>query len=214
MNNSFLPYFQPVEGKKRKKLDEIVLGLSAAKEQQIGGTSSNGGASNMAANLPEPPKKSPVSPSSNYAANISAKNSAAAVTSQLLSRTLSAASGKPAVDLASYLGTLEQQNLLLKQQQPLFHHQQSQSGHKVSLASSSTTSSVLSSRAKTYEAMLADFTKNNDMTAKLNSAVYSAHDAKVTYDLIRWRGQYHLSDKQLTVKALVPIILYSWCTSL
>lgn len=175
---------QPVEGKKRKKLDEIVLGLSAAKEQQIGGTSSNGGGSNMPASMPEPPKKTSASPGSNFA-NMSAKNAAAAVTSQLLSRSLSAAVGKPTVDLASYLGSLEQQNLLLKHQQPLFHHQQSQSAHKVSLPSSSTASSSLSRSAKTYEAMLADFTKNSEIAAKLNSSVYNAHDAKVTYDLIR-----------------------------
>lgn len=193
------PIEEPIVGKekKRRKLDEIVLGLSAAKEQQTPGgergeRSERGerherdergdrgdrGVSNSAGGS-ELPKKSPVSPSPNFSTKTSTPSA-----SQLLSRSLaSTAGGKSSIDLSSYFGNVDQQSLFLKQQQ-MFHQQQqsqqSQQSHKVSLPASSATSASLSAqRGKTsYEAMIADLTKGNDLAAKMNSA-YSSHDAKV-----------------------------------
>lgn len=190
------------KGKKRRNLDEIVLGLSAAKEQQTGptgssgsersasgnvgtGTGSGGGGgdrSNNASNNSDPPKKSPVSPSPNFSTKTSTPSA-----SQLLSRSLgsTAGGGKTSVDLSSYFGSVEQQNFLLKQQQ-LFHQQQQQSqqsqSHKVPLSASGASSSSLAAAAQrgktSYEAMIADLTKGNDLASKMNSA-YSSHEAKV-----------------------------------
>lgn len=172
------PIEEPIFGKekKRRKLDEIVLGLSAAKEQQTPATSGGGNAGTS-----EPPKKSPASPSTNFS-NKTSQPSA----SQLLSRSLSSTAGGKSVDLSSYFGNVDQQSFLLKQQQLFHQQQQSQSqGHKVPLPASSTSSTSAQRGKTTYEAMIADFTKGNDIAAKMNSA-YSSHDAKVNEVCIPW----------------------------
>lgn len=178
----------PAGSNKRRKLDEIVMGLSANKLQQsdvVGANNSSSGESRISnagtgsGSLSEAPTKKPsASPSPNFSANLLTKTSSASA-SQLLSRTLSSSVGKASLDLSSYFSNVEQQSLLLKQQQQLFHHQQQQvqSAHKVSLPG--TAASLAGQRNKAYEAMLADFNKVNDISAKMNNA-YTSHDAKVS----------------------------------
>lgn len=158
-NNTFIhklfqPEPEPVVGKekKRKKLDEIVLGLSAAKEQSL---------------FPEPTKKPPVTPSvtvtpTSIPVSTSHNPTQKPFTITVTSVPSSAPSSKsnsipmlPSVStsskdsFSSFLAQAEQQNLMLKKQQQ---------------------------QRKSYEAMIADISKVSDFSSKVNS--YS-HEAKV-----------------------------------
>lgn len=141
------PIEEPVVGKekKRRKLDEIVLGLSAAKEQ-----------------LSE--KKPPVSPS--VTLTLSNKPPSRGPPSTASSPS---PSNKPP-DTA-YLA--EQHSVLLKQQQQLQQQilQQQQQALKMSQSPSTTASQV---QRKTYEAMIADISKVADFSAKIGSYSHEA----------------------------------------
>lgn len=153
---------EPVVGKekKRRKLDEIVLGLSAAKEQSL---------------FPEPSKKQTVTPSVTVTPTSAPVSTSHAPTQKPFTITVtSVPSPAPSVSKSSgispsiqplsagaaasaakdsfstFLAQAEQQNLLLKKQQQ--------------------------QQRKSYEAMIADINKVADFSSKVNS--YS-HEAKV-----------------------------------
>lgn len=148
------PEPEPLVGKekKRKKLDEIVLGLSAAKEQSL---------------FPEPTKKPTIPPSVTLtptSAPVSSSHSQSqkpftitvtSVPSSSASRNVSLPNMMPSMpgsskdSFSSFLAQAEQQNLLLKKQQQ---------------------------QRKSYEAMIADISKVSDYSAKVNSF---SHEAKV-----------------------------------
>lgn len=167
--------------KKRRKLDEIVLGLSAAKEQSL---------------FPEPSKKPTVTPSVTVTptsapvstshtptqkpftitvtsvpspAPSTSKNSGISPSISSLSAAAAASAAKDS--FSSFLAQAEQQNLLLKKQQQ--------------------------QQRKSYEAMIADINKVADFSSKVNS--YS-HEAKVN----KWLAEQNslLPDQTLSADYL------------
>ncbi|XP_031342134.1 chromodomain-helicase-DNA-binding protein 7 isoform X2 [Photinus pyralis] len=151
MKRKNCPIEEPVVGKekKRRKLDEIVLGLSAAKEQML---------------YPETTKKSTVAPSVTVtptSAPLTSSHHQKPFTITVTSipspappprscATPNLKSPMPGKDsFSNFLVQAEQQNLLLKKQQQ---------------------------QQKSYEAMIADINKVADFSSKVNS--YS-HEAKV-----------------------------------
>uniref|UniRef100_A0A0A9YRD7 Chromodomain-helicase-DNA-binding protein 6 n=1 Tax=Lygus hesperus TaxID=30085 RepID=A0A0A9YRD7_LYGHE len=160
--NCPVPVDEPVVGKekKKRKLDEIVLGLSAAKEQSVS------------------EKKPMVSPS----VTVTLSNKGPPPRSSLppSSGTPSPSASKQP-DTSSYLA--EQHSLLLKQQQQLQQQiLQQQQALKMSQPSSAAAAQV---QRKTYEAMIADISKVADFSAKISS--YS-HEAKVNKWLAEQSG--------------------------
>lgn len=158
MNMFPQPVEEPVVGKekKRRKLDEIVLGLSAAKEQSL---------------FPEPSKKPTVTPSVTVTPTSAPVSTSHAPTQKPFTITVTSVPspapssskssgmtpGIPSLSSTSakdsfstFLAQAEQQNLLLKKQQQ--------------------------QQRKNYEAMIADINKVADFSSKVNS--YS-HEAKV-----------------------------------
>lgn len=178
----FQPAEEPVVGKekKRRKLDEIVLGLSAAKEQKTlfsdlkkSGTSGMISPSvtvtptSVSSTLGGPPVSSSSSPAPKpFTITVTSVPSPAAPGSSR--NTIGVDMGVlPQIptqkeSFSSFLAHAEQQNLLLKKQQ-----QQQQ-------ASSLSQSSQV--QRKTYESMIADLSKVTDFSSKISS--YS-HEAKV-----------------------------------
>lgn len=151
----FVLYLQPIEEpvvgkeKKRRKLDEIVLGLSAAKEQML---------------YPEITKKSTVTPSVTVtptSAPLSSSHQQKPFTITVTSipspapppRSCTTPKMKTTLStkdsFSTFLAQAEQQNMLLKKQQQ---------------------------QQKSYEAMIADINKVADFSSKVNT--YS-HEAKV-----------------------------------
>lgn len=150
---------EPLIGKekKRRKLDEIVLGLSAAKEQNL---------------FPEPTKKPTITPSVTVIPTSAPMTSSHTPTQKPFTITVTSVpspapstsknSGLPSMNMpplssaaakdsfSTFLAQAEQQNLLLKKQQQ--------------------------QQRKSYEAMIADINKVADFSSKVNS--YS-HEAKV-----------------------------------
>lgn len=149
---------EPLVGKekKRRKLDEIVLGLSAAKEQNI---------------FPESSKKPTITPSVTVTPTSAPVSTSHGPTQKPFTITVtsvpspapaaSKSSGMPPIipplsssaakdSFSSFLAQAEQQNLILKKQQQ--------------------------QQRKNYEAMIADINKVADFSSKVNS--YS-HEAKV-----------------------------------
>nr|CAI5864667.1 unnamed protein product [Callosobruchus analis] len=185
MKRKNCPEPEPLVGKekKRRKLDEIVLGLSAAKEQSLFPVS-------------EPSKKPPVTPSVTVtpaSAPVTTSHSPAqkpftiTVTSvPSTSKGGSSSSGIPNLlpqfsgsakdSFSTFLAQAEQQNLLLKKQQ----QQQQQ-------------------QRKSYEAMIADIGKVSDFSSKVNS--YS-HEAKVN----KWLAEQNaaLAEQPLSADYLSP----------
>uniref|UniRef100_A0A6P7GKH5 Chromodomain-helicase-DNA-binding protein 6 isoform X2 n=1 Tax=Diabrotica virgifera virgifera TaxID=50390 RepID=A0A6P7GKH5_DIAVI len=203
MKRKNCPEPEPVIGKekKRKKLDEIVLGLSAAKEQSLF--------------TPEPPKKQPVAPSVTVtptsapvstAHNPSQKPFTITVTSvpstapssrssSLSQNILPSLSTAGKDSFSTFLAQAEQQNLLLKKQQQQQQQQQRKSYEAMIadigkdsfssfLAQAEEQNMLLKKQQeqqqqqqrKSYEAMIADIGKVSDFSSKVNS--YS-HEAKV-----------------------------------
>lgn len=153
-----MPADEPVVGKekKKRKLDEIVLGLSAAKEQSV------------------TEKKPMVSPS--VTVTLSNKGPPPRSSMPPSSSTPSPSASKQP-DTSSYLA--EQHSLLLKQQQQLQQQiLQQQQALKMAQPTSAAAAQV---QRKTYEAMIADISKVADFSAKISS--YS-HEAKVSYTLV------------------------------
>lgn len=174
------PIEEPITGskeKKRRKLDEIVLGLSAAKEQTV---------------HPEPSKKPTITPSVTVtptSAPVSTSHQPAqkpftiTVTSvPSPAPNVSKSGGLPPIipplssssakdSFSSFLAQAEQQNLLLKKQQQ--------------------------QQRKSYEAMIADINKVADFSSKVNS--YS-HEAKVN----KWLAEQNslLPNQQLAANYL------------
>lgn len=154
--------------KKRRKLDAIVLGLSAAKEQQN---------TSLLADSKKPTCISPsvtVTPASTHppSSNTPAtKPFTITVTSVPGSSSTSSESDRKK-DISSFLAQAEQQhNKLIKQQQQILQHQQN-------MLQQQALSSLNSSQPrKTYEAMVADLSKVADFS-KIGSY---PHDAKVTF---------------------------------
>lgn len=156
--------------KKRRKLDEIVMGLSAAKEQQSG--------SSLFSDIKKTPCISPsvtVTPANMHpppSSTPASKPFTITVTSVPASSSGNSEQEKKKDNLSSFLSQAEQQHgkLLLKQQQQLLQQQQN-------LLQQQALSSLTSpSSRKSYEAMVADLSKVADFT-KMGS--YS-HEAKVS----------------------------------
>ncbi|XP_025832998.1 chromodomain-helicase-DNA-binding protein 7 isoform X3 [Agrilus planipennis] len=173
MKRKNCPIEEPVVGKekKRRKLDEIVLGLSAAKEQSL---------------FPETSKKPSISPSvtvtptsaplsTSHAPPVSQQKPFSITVTSLPSPAAQRNTGTPNLksplstslsstltkdSFQSFLAQAEQQNFLLKK-----HQQQQQ---------------------KSYEAMITDMNKVADFSSKINS--YS-HEAKVN----KWLAEQNVA---------------------
>lgn len=154
-------------------MDEIVLGLSAAKEQQQEPKKSISG---VTTNLVSNNTSGSTSTGTSMNANISVSLTVTKATPSPSPRPQSTSSAKNQEShIASYLAQAEQHNLLLKQQQQLQQQLlQQQQAIKMSQPSSAAAAQV---QRKTYEAMIADISKVADFSAKINS--YS-HEAKVS----------------------------------
>ncbi|KAJ8971345.1 hypothetical protein NQ314_000744 [Rhamnusium bicolor] len=166
-----------IQNEKRRKLDEIVLGLSAAKEQSL---------------FPEPAKKPTVTPSVTVTPtsapvssshNPSQKPFTITVTSvpssapsnrtSTIQNMLPSLSTNSKDSFSTFLAQAEQQNLMLKKQQQ--------------------------QQRKSYEAMIADIGKVSDFSSKVNS--YS-HEAKVN----KWLAEQNaaLAEQPLGADYLSP----------
>jgi chromodomain-helicase-DNA-binding protein 7 len=174
------PAEEPVIGKekKRRKLDEIVLGLSAAKEQKslfsdIKKSSTPGMINQSVSVTPTSVSSTPGGPAVSSSSSPAPKPFTITVTPVPSPVAPSSSRSSIGVDMgvlpqiptpkesfSSFLAHTEQQNLLLKKQQ----QQQS------SLSQSSQV------QRKTYESMIADLSKVADFSSKISS--YS-HEAKV-----------------------------------
>lgn len=151
------PVEEPVVGKekKRKKLDEIVLGLSAAKEQNLFPETSK--KPQVTPSVTVTPTSAPITsahtpPQKPFTITVTSVPSPAPSTSKNsgispIAPPLSSSAAKDS--FSTFLAQAEQQNLLLKKQQQ---------------------------QRKSYEAMIADINKVADFSSKVNS--YS-HEAKV-----------------------------------
>ncbi|CAG2056657.1 unnamed protein product [Timema podura] len=180
-----LPAEEPVVGKekKRRKLDEIVLGLSAAKEQKslfsdmkksapnitsispsvtVTPTSINsalGGGVSLAAST------SPSSSNKPFTITVTSVPSPAPPGGSRGGMGLMPSLPTPKESFSSFLAHAEQQKMLLKKQQ-----------QQHAAAAAASLPSLAQSHRKTYESMIADLSKVADFSSKINS--YS-HEAKV-----------------------------------
>lgn len=156
------PVEEPIMGKekKRKKLDEIVLGLSASKQQE---TSSI-----------ETPNSIFPSTDSRKPPQISPSVTVTPTSTKPLSGLGSRSTSKSNLEsLSSFITHAEHQNLIMKHQQQmqqLLQQQQQQQATKLSQSSSS----VAQVQRKTYEAMIAEI--NKDYAAKHTQL---SHESKV-----------------------------------
>ena len=176
----FQPAEEPVIGKekKRRKLDEIVLGLSAAKEQKtslfpdLKKTTAPGMISPSVTVTPTSVSSNHGGPTVSSSSSPAPKPFTITVTSVPSPAAPSSSRSNIGVDInalpqianpkesfSSFLAQAEQHNLLLKKQQQSPLSQQSQV------------------QRKTYESMIADLSKVADFSSKISS--YS-HEAKVS----------------------------------
>jgi chromodomain-helicase-DNA-binding protein 7 len=204
-NCIFQPAEEPVIGKekKRRKLDEIVLGLSAAKEQKsLFSDLKKSGTSGMISpsvtvtptsvnsTLGGPTVSSSSSPAPKpFTITVTSVPSPAAPSSSRSSIGVDMGTlpqiPTPKESFSSFLAHAEQQNLLLKKQQ----QQQS------SLSQSSQV------QRKTYESMIADLSKVADFSSKISS--YS-HEAKVC--LWKFCNELHL---QIILAGIACTVIYT-----
>lgn len=220
MKRKNCPVDEPVVGKekKRRKLDEIVLGLSAAKEQQGGSHyADHGKKSTITPNVTVTPTSAPMGLSNPTS---SAQKPFSITVTSIPSSRASGSSNLPPPSLHSHkdsfsalLAQAEQQNRDLKkqqmhqahqnqqQQQQQHHHQQLQQQlqqqhqqHQQQQAFNSAHMSS-SSHRKSYEAMIADINKVAEYSSKIGS--YS-HEAKVN----KWLAEQTAMSEQLSAEYL------------
>uniref|UniRef100_A0A0C9QNG6 Chd7_2 protein n=1 Tax=Fopius arisanus TaxID=64838 RepID=A0A0C9QNG6_9HYME len=206
MKRKNVPVDEPVIGKekKRRKLDEIVLGLSAAKEQQGTHFPEHNKKSTITPNVTVTPTSAPIGlPTPPAPAQ---KPFSITVTSIPSSRA-SSSSHQPPPSLHSHkdsfsalLAQAEQQNRDLKKQQQLHAAHSSQSNQQLQQQlqqqqafNSGHMSS--SSHRKSYEAMIADINKVAEYSSKIGS--YS-HEAKVN----KWLAEQTAMSDQLSAEYL------------
>ncbi|XP_057666138.1 chromodomain-helicase-DNA-binding protein 7 isoform X2 [Diorhabda carinulata] len=204
MKRKNCPEPEPLVGKekKRKKLDEIVLGLSAAKEQSLF-TPESSKKQQVTPSVTVTPTSAPVSTSHNpnqkpFTITVtSVPSTAPSSRSSSLSQNILPSLPTGGKDsFSTFLAQAEQQNMLLKKQQQQQQQQQRKSYEAMiaDIAGKDSFSSFLAQaeeqnmllkkqqeqhqqqQRKSYEAMIADIGKVSDFSSKVNS--YS-HEAKV-----------------------------------